>query len=87
MTADIIQIRDWQSKRDLERMNAELEKQAMEIANIAFPSVLEAHYPEIPHYHAIDQAQHEAVSRGEWAKALQLQDAKAAYTAPEKDPA
>ena len=52
---DLIQIRDYQNKKDLARMNAELESQAIEIANLAFPSVLEAHYPDIPHYHAPDQ--------------------------------
>lgn len=36
---DLIQIRDYQSRRDRERALAELEKQAIEIANVAFPSV------------------------------------------------
>lgn len=41
MSAEIIQIRDFQQKRDIERAYAELEKQAIEIANIAFPSVFD----------------------------------------------
>ena len=52
---EVVQIRDFQNKKDLARMNAELESQAIEIANLAFPSVLEANYPDIPHYHAPDQ--------------------------------
>jgi hypothetical protein len=39
MTAEIVQIRDYQSKRNLARAEKELERQAMEIANIAFPFV------------------------------------------------
>lgn len=42
MTAEIIQIRDFQNKRDLERLRSEqtLEQQAIEIANICFPSIV-----------------------------------------------
>lgn len=40
MTADIVQIRDFQLKRDITKAEADLNRQAIEIANIAFPSVL-----------------------------------------------
>lgn len=39
MTAEIYQLRDYQSKKDLSRMEADLNRQAVEIANMAFPSV------------------------------------------------
>jgi len=39
MTAEIIQIRDHQSRRQREQAMAALEAQAIEIANISFPSV------------------------------------------------
>ena len=52
MSADVIQIRDYQSKKDLARMQAELERQAMEIANIAFPSVFGTATAEMVPYHA-----------------------------------
>lgn len=35
MSADIIQIRDYQNKKDFDRMNAEIERQAIEIMNVA----------------------------------------------------
>lgn len=35
MTADVIQIRDFQLKRDIERAEAALNRDAIEIANIA----------------------------------------------------
>ena len=41
---EVIQIRDYMSKRAIERAHKELEKHMMEIAQIAFPNVLEAHY-------------------------------------------
>lgn len=50
MTAEVIQIRDYQSRRDRERALAELEKQAIEIANVAFPSVFG--FADVPRYHA-----------------------------------
>jgi hypothetical protein len=40
MSAEIVQIRDYQSKRAIERAHKELEKHAIEIANMAFPCVL-----------------------------------------------
>lgn len=73
MSADIIQIRDWQSKRDLERMNAEFEKQAMEIANIAFSYV----WPDVRALRPFTRKEFE-----EWRDA-----APSEYHAPEKDPA
>ena len=37
---DVIQIRDHQSRRQREQAQAALEAQAMEIANICFPSII-----------------------------------------------
>jgi hypothetical protein len=42
--------RDYQQKRDIERAYAELNRQAVEIANIAFPSVFGFSEPD--RYHA-----------------------------------
>lgn len=39
MSAQILQFRDYQQKRDIERAYEELNKQAIEIANVCFPSV------------------------------------------------
>lgn len=49
MSAEVIQIRDHQLKRAAERQ-AELEKQAIETANAAFPNVI-----TLPHYHEKDK--------------------------------
>lgn len=43
MTAEIIQFRPWREKRDIERAYEELNKQAVEIANVCFPSAFD-HY-------------------------------------------
>lgn len=50
MTAEIHNIRDYQLKRDIARAEAELNRQAVEIANIAFPSVFGFSEPD--RYHA-----------------------------------
>jgi len=48
---DVIQIRDYQPKRDLARL-AELERQTNEVANVALCGEPGMSGFEIPHYHA-----------------------------------
>jgi hypothetical protein len=56
MMAEIYRFCDYQSKREVARMQADLERQAVEIANMAFPSMF-AEYSEAARKFNMDATQ------------------------------